>query len=123
MLRSVVLLHTLADGSSHHDWLIERAPADAPLLTFRTGSRPDGARGFEAERLPDHRRRYLDYEGPLDGGRGHVRRIAAGLVLRLVETEAAVDVSVDWGAGVPVRYRVAQRDGDAWSVVVERGTV
>lgn len=28
--------------------------------------------------LPDHRRRYLEYEGPISGDRGSVRRILAG---------------------------------------------
>jgi hypothetical protein len=30
------------------------------------------------ERLPDHRMAYLDYEGPLSGGRGSVSRCLAG---------------------------------------------
>lgn len=31
-----------------------------------------------AEKLPDHRKIYLDYEGPVSGNRGHVHRVAAG---------------------------------------------
>ena len=31
-----------------------------------------------AERLADHRLAYLDYEGPVSGDRGHVRRLDAG---------------------------------------------
>ena len=33
---------------------------------------------IRAERLPDHRRRYLDYEGPISGNRGSVIRWDAG---------------------------------------------
>lgn len=35
-------------------------------------------RELPARRLDDHRRHYLDYEGPVSGGRGSVRRIAQG---------------------------------------------
>lgn len=31
-----------------------------------------------AERLPDHRAAYLEYEGPISGDRGHVDRVASG---------------------------------------------
>lgn len=31
-----------------------------------------------AQRLPDHRRLYLDYEGAVSGNRGHVSRLARG---------------------------------------------
>lgn len=53
------------------------------LLTFRLMSLPPGVprKAMEVqavERLPDHRTRYLDYEGPISGGRGSVRRIAGG---------------------------------------------
>jgi hypothetical protein len=33
---------------------------------------------IEAERLADHRLAYLDYEGPVTGNRGNVRRIDVG---------------------------------------------
>ena len=33
---------------------------------------------IDAEPLPDHRAHYLDYEGPVSGGRGSVKRIADG---------------------------------------------
>ncbi|MHC4443890.1 MAG: DNA polymerase ligase N-terminal domain-containing protein [Planctomycetota bacterium] len=33
---------------------------------------------LRVSRLPDHRRAYLDYEGPLSGDRGMVRRVDGG---------------------------------------------
>ncbi|MBC7835489.1 MAG: hypothetical protein H7Y88_10385 [Phycisphaerales bacterium] len=92
MGRTVILLHSLPDGTSHFDWLIEREPGDsgAPAaagrqadehgaLTFRLMVRPDdpAATSFAGTRLPDHRTQYFDYEGSV-AGRGEVRRVAAG---------------------------------------------
>jgi hypothetical protein len=75
-VRYVVLRH---DGISepHFDVMIEAAPGGA-LHTWRVPSWPP--RGGEVfERLPDHRRDYLDYEGPVSGNRGTVRRVEAGV--------------------------------------------
>ncbi len=78
----VVLKHDCPDGSWHHDWMIERTDPgvdlDRPLLTFRTIVLPTQSARFEAERIADHRRAYLDYEGEISGGRGSVRRLAGG---------------------------------------------
>ena len=77
----VLLLHQLSDGASHYDWLIEPdEPADALLIAFRIHDRIDLSvvPAFEAERMADHRRVYLTYEGPLSRNRGEVRRLAAG---------------------------------------------
>jgi hypothetical protein len=83
--RWVVLRHDLPDGSWHYDWMLQVCddPAE-PLLTFRVMVRPDDPTvvAFEGERLPDHRSIYLDYEGPISGGRGSVTRIARGTLRR-----------------------------------------
>lgn len=69
--RFVLLHHTGAPDGDHYDLMLER---DGTLATWRVASPAlDGAR-----RIQDHRRAYLDYEGPLSEGRGEVRRIAAG---------------------------------------------
>lgn len=101
MARWVLLRHELPDGSWHHDWMFEHPSAcDAGgaggvggaaggLITFKLApsvSWPPGTR-FEAERLADHRREYLQYEGPISGGRGVVRRVASG--------ECRVEVDVE----------------------------
>lgn len=94
MPRTVVLRHDLPDGSHHYDWLIEpmgsaAAAADddamadpdrRELIAWRLPHPPDGAAesSMKADRLPPHRRRYLDYEGPISGGRGSVRRVSSG---------------------------------------------
>lgn len=76
--RCVLMRHTLHDGSSHVDWLLERAAGDERLLTFRLAQRPDRVGPLVAQQLPDHRRAYLEYEGEISGGRGHVVRLGSG---------------------------------------------
>lgn len=104
----VLLLHNLRDGSSHYDWMIQRpasasrssGAAEGGLITFRITDRIDlcgVAKGgkvvdFLAERIGDHRPEYLTFEGELTGGRGSVRRIAAGEVLALREGEGFLEV-------------------------------
>jgi hypothetical protein len=44
------------------------------LKTWALAQEPQPGRPCTAESLPDHRPAYLDYEGPISGGRGHVTR-------------------------------------------------
>jgi hypothetical protein len=59
----------------HWDLMLE---AGQMLRTWRLTALPESGREIAAESLGDHRRAYLDYEGPLSGGRGTVRRWDAG---------------------------------------------
>lgn len=91
--RCALLRHDLPDGTSHIDWLIEPAqtanvhrddPERRDVLTFRVDGRPDTlqvGQTIRAERIADHRRMYLTYEGPVPGDRGQVARVRAGHVL------------------------------------------
>jgi hypothetical protein len=73
----VILLHS-GHGARHYDLMLEQAEG---LATWQVAqdpaALPAGAR-LPARRLPDHRRAYLTYEGPVSGGRGSVQRIHAG---------------------------------------------
>lgn len=97
--RAVLLHHRLPDSSEHIDWLFERY-SGSPLVAFRTTARPDqDASGFIAQRIPDHRAAYLTFEGPINGDRGDVRRLAAGWSILRVDTGHALTVDQDWGGG------------------------
>ena len=72
-----MILHHLLDGGEHWDlclehgdvlltWQLEREPVECP------------ARPIHARRIADHRKAYLDYEGPISGNRGEVRRVHRG---------------------------------------------
>lgn len=53
---------------------------------------------LEAERLPDHRPKYLAYEGPISNDRGAVVRIAAGRLHELDRLLAGHAVAIHWNA-------------------------
>ena len=80
-LRFAILHHTGVD-SPHFDFMFDMEP-DAPLTTFRCPAWPPTP-GEIWEELPEHRRTYLDYEGPVSNNRGHVRRIDTGTIGHVV---------------------------------------
>ncbi len=76
MSRYVVLEHRPGPNGPrprHWDLLVEQDEA-GPLLAWAWPVAPLPGPPLEVEALPDHRREYLDYEGPINGGRGQVRR-------------------------------------------------
>jgi hypothetical protein len=79
MPRFVLLRHECPPelgAPSHWDLMLENGPA---LATWRLFDLPAPApSSVSATKLADHRLEYLEYEGPLSGGRGDVRRIDAG---------------------------------------------
>lgn len=95
MLQWVVLHHTLLDGSSHYDWLLEPA-ADAPLLSLRVPA-PLTAGTFPVERLADHRRIYLTFEGDIGARRGSVKRIQQGNILNITASPTAIEAHLQDG--------------------------
>jgi hypothetical protein len=74
-LRYAILRHEGIDDP-HFDLLFETAPGSL-LLAFRAACWPID-QSASLERLPDHRRIYLDYEGSISDNRGHVKRIESG---------------------------------------------
>ncbi|RMF38605.1 MAG: hypothetical protein D6753_15570 [Planctomycetota bacterium] len=82
--RFVLLRHTYPvsqSGTDHWDLMLESPGGD--LLTWRLLALPEpfdqgASLRLPAERLPNHRLQYLEYEGPISGGRGAVRRAEAG---------------------------------------------
>jgi hypothetical protein len=105
MPRFVILWHeTPADSlrPAHYDLMLEwpaRASAvallkqsPAPLRTWACAEFPAAGPGTIADELADHRAAYLDYEGEVSGGRGTVRRTAAGEYVPLVDAAHRVQV-------------------------------
>lgn len=86
--RFVVLRHVVREAGAgeaeeaHVDLMVEDLAGEdgagegGALVTFQLEAAPP-ARG---RRSFDHRPRYLDYEGPISGGRGRVERLDAGRV-------------------------------------------
>ncbi len=77
----VLLEHRVSSspGAEPHWDLLVEVPAREGLPTWRLARNPVEVGGqIPAQRLPDHRRLYLDYEGEIAGGRGSVRRVDRG---------------------------------------------
>ncbi len=108
--RFVILHHVLPDGE-HWDLMLER---DEALLTWRLVREPvDGSSlPIQAERLGDHRKAYLNYEGPVSGGRGSVRRVDAGTFEFEAEAPEGYGIRL-CGRRLIGRFRLAAVD-DHW---------
>ena len=77
MPRFVVLHHVLSSagtGDEHFDLMLENGQT---LATWQLPVWPPERRQT-VQRLPEHRRMYLEYEGPVSGDRGTVRRVCCG---------------------------------------------
>lgn len=90
MPRFVILEHNW--NGVHWDWMFEDGDS---LATWAVDEPPTPTLDAPARALPAHRSIYLDYEGPISGDRGTVRRVDRG------------------------EYRTIRRDDDGW--VVELG--
>ncbi len=122
---TVQLRHVLPDGSEHVDWMIAQDPAGHDrLITFRLPRRIDDLVEGEtviAEDIGLHRPAYLDYEGPVSGGRGEVTRLRRGDVVSWDREADRWVLEVVWPAvasQVPIRQnlRLERRSGRKWRV-------
>ncbi len=108
--RFVVLEHAVPPPVGpvvHWDFIVEVRGADH-LPTWRLEANPLECPGpIPAERIQDHRRLYLEFEGELTGGRGCVRRIERGTaqLLHLSDDEAALVLA---GAYLRGAYAIAR---------------
>jgi hypothetical protein len=120
--RFVILLHETPPGYSHPthwDLMFEQGTA---LRTWALAAEPSGGVTIDAERLPDHRREYLDYEGPISGDRGQVTRWDTG-TFQLVRDTAQEFVALLTGERLSGRVRLTkQATGDQrWGFSLEAG--
>jgi hypothetical protein len=112
--RFVVLLHEVG-GSQHWDFCLEAEDALATWQIERdplTWAQCVSCEPLHARRLPDHRKAYLTYEGPVSGNRGKVRRVANGRYL-------PIEICPDrWifeleGSQLSGRFELTSEGGDA----------
>ena len=106
------ILHHTGIPSPHFDLLIETGP-DALLLTFRLEHWPITAPApADITRQADHRRVYLEYEGPISGNRGEVRRIASGECICSTLTASIIDLTLQ--LATPIRLHLTHVQADQW---------
>ena len=108
MPRYVILEHDLP--SLHWDLMLESGDV---LRTWRLSEPPQPARKVAATSAFDHRRMYLDYEGPVRGNRGRVVRWDHGTFAwqEILSNRLAVDMN---GARLCGILLVEQTSGDHW---------
>lgn len=110
MPRFVVLTHD--HPFLHWDLMLESAGV---LRTWRLLQTPDTASEVEAEALADHRLDYLEYEGPVSGGRGSVAHWDEGDYVLISETTGRIELRIQ-GARLNGRFELVTRTGEnRWS--------
>ncbi len=116
MPRFVILEHHLPPGHArptHFDFMLQQGDV---LWTWALPSLPTIAVALDAQRLPDHRLAYLDYEGDISDHRGSVIRRDEGEFSWLQCDEAAGRLRLELHGRV-LRGRVAltRLDGQRWT--------
>lgn len=91
MSRFVILEHDSPRGR-HWDFLLETGVA---LTAWALTQSPDAPGAIDADSLADHRIEYLDYEGPVSGDRGTVRRWDAGIYRLERQTERELVLALE----------------------------
>ncbi len=84
--RFVILEHRTAQGV-HWDFLLEWGEV---LRAWALERPPEPGRKIAARSLPDHRKLYLDYEGPISRDRGSVRQWDRGTFTLVRSSELAL---------------------------------
>jgi hypothetical protein len=92
MPRFVVLEHD--HPVLHWDLMLETGDV---LRTWKLTAPPEPGRVIAASYLFEHRRMYLDYEGPVSGDRGRVKRWDAGTYSWLEDADERVVFEVAGG--------------------------
>ena len=118
--RFVVLRHQPGAAGRrelHWDLMLE---AGGQLRTWALDREPAADTIIAATRLADHRSDYLDYEGPISGGRGEVRRFDHGTYQLLSETSDQLVVRLE-GQQLNAQVTIAQLCGEQCRVEFSAG--
>ncbi|MFN0055191.1 MAG: DNA polymerase ligase N-terminal domain-containing protein [Planctomycetales bacterium] len=89
MPRFVILIHDYPH--LHWDFMLEK---EAALRAWRLAAEADHSGPIGAQPLPEHRLAYLDYEGPVSGGRGTVTLWDQGEYVATVDEDDRVEVEL-----------------------------
>src|SRR4051794_18173365 len=111
-LRFVILHHT-GVPAPHYDLMFETDPGSS-LATWRSPIWPITP-PILLERINDHRRDYLDYQGPVSNDRGEVTRVAAGTFRFESRTDHRWRITADDGLNLTF---LRQEETPDWRVEV-----
>jgi len=110
MPRFVILKHD--HPSLHWDFMLE---AGQVLRTWRLHAPPTAGNPCEVSHSFDHRLVYLDYEGPISGGRGSVKRWDNGTFDWLADTPERVAVRIE-GKRLQGLLEIVRLASGTWSL-------
>lgn len=112
-----VILHHTGFRAEHWDLMLEEGDV---LLTWQLPREPCGPAAFpmSAARIGDHRKLYLDYEGPVSRNRGAVTRFDGGDLQILERTEVAIRFELS-GEKLAGRFRLERRGDNDWTFAPE----
>ena len=113
-VRYVILHHTDIE-ESHFDLMFETFPG-SQLATWRSDAWPI-ERPTTLTRLRDHRRLYLEYEGPVSSHRGQVHRVTDGQCEVEIGENAVWTIKLITGAP-PATLVLRPMEDQEWSVDV-----
>ena len=111
--RFVILTHD--HPVLHWDFMLDTGEV---LRTWRLEKEPVMEAEIRAICLPDHRRMYLDYEGPVSGDRGTVARWDGGTYALLEETLTRLRFRVDGHRTQGIVEIVRSNLSDEWMFVL-----
>lgn len=115
MPRFVILEHD--HPSLHWDLMVETGQM---LRTWRLPAPPSGGESLLAEPTFDHRRVYLDYEGPVGSGRGRVVRWDGGEYEIVNWSEEEIRLRLE-GQRIRGLFLLRRESADRWRAVLEPG--
>jgi hypothetical protein len=138
-LKSVLLRHSLSH-ETHHDWMLEAPEDPAGRLwtarlrlpwafwqgqgwdASRAGASSVGGGSWLLQELPTHRRIYLQYQGPIGGGRGSVLQLDHGIYRPLIWTASRrlVELNMQRVFG---RFEMVKLGGTTWRLWIVRSRV
>jgi hypothetical protein len=99
----------------HWDLLLESGDF---LRSWRLDAEPQLGQTIRAEAIPDHRLLYLDYEGPVGGNRGRVKRWDNGLFTGSLEEEQRIALLLE-GRRLQGAVTLEWRQGPEWRVTFQ----
>ena len=112
-----VILHHRLDHGEHWDLMLEHGDA---LLTWQLLREPvdHNSLPIPARRIGNHRKAYLDYEGPLTGDRGTVRRVDSGSLDIIEDTAQGLRIVLT-GKRLHGSF-ILQKAGEDWAFTTPR---
>ncbi|MDG2388292.1 MAG: DNA polymerase ligase N-terminal domain-containing protein [Planctomycetaceae bacterium] len=87
--RFVILTHD--HPHLHWDLMLEQ---ETSLRTWRLNEDPNNSGPITAEELSNHRKHYLDYEGPVSGNRGTIVRWDMGTYETVADSEYQLEIKL-----------------------------